>query len=37
MVSYDWVNGGCLDVFFHMVSMALVTGIDAILGNGYGI
>ena len=35
---YDWANGGSADIFLCMVSMVLVLwGVDAILGNGYGI
>ena len=36
MVSYDWANGGSVDVFLT-VSMVLLIGSYTIIGNGYGI
>ena len=35
---YDWANGGSIDIFLRMVSMALVLwGVGTILGNGHRI
>ena len=36
MAPYDWANGGSFDVFLDGMVL-LLWGVDAILGNGYGI
>ena len=37
MAPYDWANGGSVDVFLDGEYGLLLWGVDAILGNGYGI